>query len=119
MSEATIIPAGRDLDGFGAGLYIRKNGPNAKGATFPGHRHYIDHVTFIMAGAVRIEQRNADGSERVLHVHAPNTVLMPASSYHTIKALEDGTIWCCVFSEALGLADDASGTVPYNMDIPE
>jgi hypothetical protein len=111
------ILSGRIMGGFFGGLYIRPNGPKNKGESHVGHAHYIDHATFIDTGSVHIHQAFPDGTVREFIIEAPNVFEVPAECHHTITAMEDGTSWRCVFSEALGMTiADATEPVPYNME---
>lgn len=117
MHGATLSPYQR-LGGFSGGLYIRLHGPCAKGSVYPSHRHYIDHATFFFSGSATVHITYEDGTEEELHVVAPNAIEVKAGSMHTITSLEDGSSWCCVFSEALaekiGLTRYQAGdSIPY------
>lgn len=68
-----------------------------------GHAHQYDHVTFVQAGSLKVFYRLASdpvGSpERESRVFAVGEFfLTKANVYHTIKALEDGTRYVCVFT---------------------
>lgn len=95
-----IGPWDRDIsEGFiGAGFYVRRHGPFQAGGGVDGHRHNIDHITFVKTGRVRIEW-GLDGKTGTLIVDAPNFILVPADAEHHITAEVDGAEWCCLFSE--------------------
>ncbi len=86
-------------EGFiGAGFYVRKHGPFGAGHGREGHEHYIDHVTFIKSGTVRIDWKVGEKTGSLL-VDAPNFVLVPANAHHRLTAETDGAEWCCIFAE--------------------
>lgn len=120
--EELVIPADAPeaRTGFFGGLYVRRFGPVDEGYVHDGHRHAIDHGMRVNSGSVRIHWRS-EGKEGVRVVHAPAWQLVLAKAYHQITALEDGTEWECVFSEAeaerAGLTDPGAGAVPFNDEV--
>lgn len=85
--EKTLVPAGSlpNNRGFIGGLYIRPFGPFNEGRSEQGHEHYIDHATFVLSGAVRIETDNG-----VWEVEAPNFMHVPKDVRHKLTAVKDG-----------------------------
>ena len=64
-----------------------------------GHKHNYDHATFIHRGRVRITASRDDGAEITSREFgAGEWADIPANLLHTIKALEDNTIYFCIFS---------------------
>lgn len=116
--EEKVIPANAPecRTGFFGGLYVRQFGPVEKGYQHDGHKHAIDHGMRVNSGSVRVHWRG-QGKEGIRIVHAPAWQVVPAKVYHQITALEDGTEWECVFSEAeaerAGLNDPGVKSVPY------
>jgi hypothetical protein len=79
------------------------------GAHHEGHAHWIDHLTVILKGPVRIEWRDpVSGEEGVIDVMtAPWFLNIPAERWHRFVPLsEAGAEWVCIFSGAQG---DAAG----------
>lgn len=64
-----------------------------KGQGMEGHKHMVDHPTLVARGAISIKW--GDGREEI--VRAPAHVIVPKDALHHVKALEDDTIWYCVF----------------------
>lgn len=58
-----------------------------------GHVHHYDHATFIHRGRVRIE-----AGDTAREYAAGQWVDIPANLSHTIVALEDHTVYFCIFS---------------------
>lgn len=113
-----LIPANsvEHNNGFIGGFYIRCFGPYEKGAAADGHAHWIDHMMFVEAGAVRVDWKAPDGRAGSVEIEAVNFVTIKAEAEHRIEALEDGTKWRCMFAaaEAEKLVDD-QGPIPYMM----
>ena len=77
-----------------------------------GHTHNFDHVTLVLAGAVRVRYHKEVEGVMVLQgyqeFHAPlkmhgdggqeAQILVKAGVHHEITALEDGTHCWCVFA---------------------
>lgn len=104
--------------GFIGGFYVRCFGPFEAGAVSGGaHSHWIDHLTFIEAGAVSISWSTPDGRSGLLkRVEAPNMIEVKANAAHKITALEDGTRWRCMFAQAEAeRLDQTEGPIPYMM----
>ena len=74
----------------------------AAGEVVESHRHNFDHTTFINKGSARVERLDDSGvvvRAVVKHAYeAHNWVLIEAGVEHRIVALEDGTIYLCVYS---------------------
>ena len=63
------------------------------GDHWQGHRHALDHVTWLMSGAVMVE---VDDAPAVMF-DAPAIIQIPKESWHRFTALKDGTVYACVF----------------------
>lgn len=67
-----------------------------------GHEHNYDHTTIIIRGRVKVLYRYVkDGQEiegESEEFCQGETIHIRAKVRHTIKALEDNTLWYCVFS---------------------
>lgn len=65
-----------------------------------GHQHNYDHVTFVQRGRIKVIYRlTPDGPEQESREFGVGEmVLIKAQVSHTIKALEPGTQYACVFT---------------------
>lgn len=86
-------------------VFIRPSRMLAKGEIVQGHKHNFDHTTIVFSGAVRIKGTLPDGTviEREFRSPrpdwaGPSHALIKAEVGHEITALEDGTIFWCVYS---------------------
>lgn len=81
---------------------FRTNGPLEKGRVIDSHAHNFDHVTMISHGAMLIEV--LDAAENVVSAvtktskMARNFVLILKGTRHRLTALEDGTVYQCVYA---------------------
>jgi hypothetical protein len=83
------------------------------GQPHEGHAHWIDHLTVILKGPVRIEWNDpATGEAGNIDVMVtPWFLNIPAERWHRFVPLtEAGAEWVCIFSGAQG---DAAG-IPRN-----
>jgi len=74
-----------------------------KGHIVDNHAHNFDHVTYITHGSMLIEE--TDGlngrvtkSVKKYAYELKNWVLMPKGTHHKLTALEDQTLYHCIFS---------------------
>jgi hypothetical protein len=67
-----------------------------KGQGLPKHDHFYSHATFCMTGSCVIRDKNG---EIIINKHTTPVDLIELE-WHEIEALEDGTVFCNVFSEA-------------------
>jgi len=94
-------------------IFIRTpDAPMKQGNTVLSHRHNFDHTTYIARGRARIEvvepdRVTADGivatwralrSVEKAAYELYNWVLITKGTYHRIIALEDDTIYHCIYS---------------------
>lgn len=90
-------------------IFIREMLFGDIGFVVDGHTHNFDHTTYIVRGAVRIEQLDADGSvvrtidKRATDGH--NWVLIKAAVKHRLTALEPHSLGHCIYSHRNGQAD--------------
>lgn len=96
--------------GYFGGIYARKFGPVAAGFVHEGHTHYVDHVTFLMSGRVRVRYSRGGEMEKSAVFVAPILFEIRADTCHEITALEDGTAWSCVFAKP---EDAIDGPIPF------
>lgn len=80
--------------GYFGNIWVKQNFlPNA-GDFVPGHYHDFDHVSLLVSGKVSVE---IDGYEPK-EFTAPTFIVVRKNHRHTFRALEDKTVWYCVFA---------------------
>lgn len=86
-------------------VMIRPSPMMAAGQYVQGHTHHFDHTTVVFRGAIRIKATTPDG--RVIEREfrsprpdyaGPSHALIKAEVTHEITAIEDGTIFWCVYA---------------------
>ena len=81
--------------GFYGNIWVRSHTYRKAGDTNGGgHYHRFDHVTLLVSGAIRVE---VEGCEPTRFV-APTFVIISKDKKHKITALEDNTVYYCVFA---------------------
>jgi len=95
-SNAVVLNGHKFDDEFGyfGNVWIRKLYFPIKGALHDGHKHDHDHMSFLVKGRVLIE---VDGYEPTIFT-APTYITIKAEYGHKITALEDDTLWLCIFA---------------------
>lgn len=82
-------------------IFIRPN-PMEMGEVRQGHTHNFDHTTIVFKGSVRVRAWKTIGDQRALIAErdfaAPSHFLIRKDIEHEITALEDGTVFWCVYS---------------------
>jgi hypothetical protein len=110
VNEKTVRPWIED--GYVGDFAVRQM--RAKfGEPHEGHAHWIDHLTVILKGPVRIEWREPESAEEgtIDVLVTPWFLNIPAERWHRFVPLtEAGAEWVCIFSGAQG---DAAG-IPRN-----
>lgn len=82
-------------------IYIREMRFEKAGEDREGHTHNFDHTTYVVRGALRIEQMDGDRVLKVIEKRASeghNWVLIRKDVCHRITALEDFSIAHCIYS---------------------
>jgi hypothetical protein len=79
--------------GYFGNIWVRQN-MLSKGEQAPGHVHYFDHVTLLAKGSVCVEVEGKDPKEFV----APTFIVIKKELIHKMTALEDDTVYYCVFA---------------------
>ena len=79
-------------------VFIRPNTLDHAGDVTHGHAHQFDHTTIVMEGAVRIRATLPDGRVIDREFRAPAHALILAGVEHEITALEDQTVYWCIYS---------------------
>lgn len=80
--------------GFVGNIWIRQNWMLKAGDTNGGHLHYHDHVTLLVKGSVRVQVEDEPHKD----FHAPTFIVIKKQYSHRITALEDDTVYYCVFA---------------------
>lgn len=89
-------------------FFVRCHGPFEKGFVHRGHRHWIDHYTFVHDGTkISIKYRSEkDGVIRKQSVvEGPARTFIAAGIFHEIEVLSDVGYWDCEFTIPDGFKD--------------
>lgn len=79
-------------------VFIRPNNIAKAGQGVEGHTHNFDHTTIVFTGSVFVEAVLPDGTIKTGTFKAPAHFLVKAEVEHKITALEDNTVFWCVYS---------------------
>jgi hypothetical protein len=80
--------------GFVGNVWVRQNWLLSAGDTAGGHSHYHDHVSLLVKGSVEITV----GEEPPKRFSAPTYIVVRKQHQHRIVALEDDTVYYCIFA---------------------
>ena len=81
--------------GYFGNIWVRSHHyPKAGMTNGGGHRHNFDHVTLLAKGSVRIVVEGFEPKE----FHAPTFIVIKKEFRHHVTALEDDTLYYCVFA---------------------
>jgi hypothetical protein len=80
--------------GFVGNVWIRQNWLLRKGDTGGGHTHYHDHVSLLVRGSVEVQVDDNAPKQFV----SPTFIVIKKDKVHKITALEDNTVYYCVFA---------------------
>lgn len=61
------------------------------------HVHNFDHTTFVVKGSVHVKAKHPDGTVEEKDFDAISWFLVKAETRHEITALEDDTLFVCVY----------------------
>jgi quercetin dioxygenase-like cupin family protein len=87
---------------YAAGNVFIREGRLDLGNKMEGHEHNFDHVTYIAKGSAKVQK--LDASDNVVSEvtksasQGQNWVLILAGVRHRITALEDGTVYHCIYA---------------------
>ena len=79
-------------------IFIRENRMEKAGEVCAGHTHNFDHTTIVFQGSVRVRATLSSGETVDRTFSAPGHFLVRAEVTHEITALEDRTVFWCVYS---------------------
>lgn len=77
-----------------AGILWREYHLSRVGDQNQAHKHEIDHATFLARGSVRVEI----GGKLLEEFKAPTLIDVKAGLMHQFTALEDDTVYFCMFN---------------------
>ena len=80
--------------GFYGNMFWREHYFYKKGDVHKGHTHVLDHVTIILKGSIQVKVEDKDPYS----VSAPCVLEIPKEVLHEFTALEDETMYMCVFA---------------------
>lgn len=80
--------------GYFGNIWVRQNYFEKSGDAHPGHKHNFDHVSLLASGKVRVTVEGFPPKEFT----APTFIVIKKEHNHHFEALEDGTLWYCVFA---------------------
>lgn len=79
-------------------IFIRPNPLAKKGEKVDGHKHNFDHTTFVIRGSVHVKAKLPDGTIKEKDFEAGDHFLVRAEVEHEIEALEDNSLFYCIYS---------------------
>ena len=80
--------------GYFGNIWVRQHMFDVAGESHPGHKHKFDHVTLLTQGKASVEIEGYEPRE----FKAPTFIIIRKEHNHKITALEDKTIYYCVFA---------------------
>jgi len=80
--------------GFFGNIWVKQNVLELAGEAFDGHEHKFDHVTLLVSGKVSVQIKDNPPKEFT----APTFIVIRKEQQHKITALEDKTIYYCVYA---------------------
>jgi hypothetical protein len=80
--------------GYVGNIWVRQNVLEKAGQANQGHKHKFDHVSLLTTGRVSVEVDGYPAKEFT----APTFIVIKKEHNHKFTALEDNTIWYCVFA---------------------
>jgi len=79
-------------------IWVYSHHLNKAGDYNPGHKHNHDHVTLLATGSVRCEVVDDDEGTTIKDFKAPTFIVIDKNKTHKFTALEDNTVFYCVFA---------------------
>lgn len=80
--------------GFIGNVWVRQNVLPLKGDTAGGHLHYHDHVSLLVSGSLEVTVGDAPPKRFA----APTFIVIKKNHKHHMVALEDNTVFYCVYA---------------------
>lgn len=75
-------------------VWVKQNYLAKAGDRAGGHKHFFDHVSLLTQGSVRVEVKGFEPKV----FNAPTFIVIKKEYEHDFVALEDGTLWYCIFA---------------------
>lgn len=82
--------------------FVRCHGPFEAGFVYRGHRHWIDHQSFVHPGTkLRVRYRHQRDGAVVAErdFEGPCQFLVAAGLFHEIEVMSDEGRWDCIFTK--------------------
>jgi len=80
--------------GYFGNIWVKQNVLEKEGDSFDGHEHKFDHVTLLTSGKVQVEIQGKEPKDFT----APTFIVIRKEQKHKLTALEDGTVYYCVYA---------------------
>jgi len=80
--------------GYVGNVWVRQNILEEAGQSNQGHKHKFDHVSLLTSGKVSVEVEGYEPKEFT----APTFIVIKKEHSHKFTALQDKTVWYCVFA---------------------
>jgi hypothetical protein len=80
--------------GYFGNIWVKQNVLELAGETHGGHEHKFDHVTLLVSGKVSVEIEGHEPKQFT----APTFIVIRKEHQHKITAVEDGTVYYCVYA---------------------
>jgi quercetin dioxygenase-like cupin family protein len=80
--------------GFVGNVWVRQNWLIKAGDTAGGHSHFHDHVSLLVKGSVEVTVNGGKPKQ----FKAPTYIVIKKEHRHQIVALEDDTVFYCIFA---------------------
>lgn len=80
--------------GYVGNIWVRQNILEKAGQSNQGHKHKFDHVSLLTSGKVSVDVEGYQPKEFT----APTFIVIKKEHNHKFTALQDGTVWYCVFA---------------------
>lgn len=87
-----------DQFGIVGPIGIRRFVAEKRCVAYEGHSHNYDHTTVVVRGRIRVTVERDGASELLGEFAQAGAVEIKAGLVHTIKPLDDDTVWLCIFS---------------------
>jgi len=89
-------------------VFINNHGPYEKGYVHKGHKHFIDHYTFVhdkTTVSIKYRAQKDEEARKRDVVIGPARVFIAAGLFHEIEVLSDAGSWDCEFTVPEGFED--------------
>ena len=80
--------------------WVRCHGPFEKGFVYSGHRHWVDHMSYVHEGtSISVKFRHQNNGPVVTQktFDGPCRFFVAAGVFHEIEVLSDLGVWNCEF----------------------